>query len=118
MSHSRFKDLVAYRLSREISDQLREAALEWSSFDQWSLGIQVVRAADSVGANLAEALGRWHAPDQRRLLYIARGSLFELEHWVDTAAARGLLLGTDYEQRIAELARTLNGLIRARVPGA
>ena len=69
----------------------------------------MVRAADSVGANIAEAAGRWHTPDRRRLLIVARGSLYETEHWLTRAQARGLELpDTDLQ----ELARTLHGLIR------
>jgi len=71
-----------------------------------------VRAADSVGANIAEARGRWHRPDQRRLLYVARGSLHELEHWAELALERGLL-PAETSRAIPELARTLNGLIKA-----
>jgi four helix bundle protein len=68
-----------------------------------------------VGANIAEAQGRWHRPDQRRLLYVARGSLYELEHWVEVAEERELL-PAEASKAIPELARTLNGLINNR-PG-
>jgi four helix bundle protein len=30
----------------------------WSSFDRWTVGQQMVRSADSIGANIAEAAGR------------------------------------------------------------
>jgi four helix bundle protein len=66
-----------------------------------------------VGANIAEATGRWHQRDQRRFLFIARGSLFETEHWVAYCEQRGLLaLGT--ANRIDEISRLLNGLINKR----
>jgi four helix bundle protein len=77
------------------------------------MGIQMVRAADSIGANIAEAQGRWHRQEQRRFLYIARGSLYELEHWVELAQERGLL-PAEASTAISELARTLNGLIKNR----
>ncbi len=108
---SAFRDLVAYRLSVEIADDMHATVARWSSFDRWSLGVELVRAADSVGANIAEAMGRWHVPDRRRLLFIARGSLHETEHWILRAEARGLLEpGTN--DRLGEVARALNGLIR------
>jgi four helix bundle protein len=65
-----------------------------------------------VGANIAEGLGRWHKPDRRRLLMIARGSLYELEHWLMRAHARGLT-NDIFEGRVNEAARTLNGLIKS-----
>jgi four helix bundle protein len=70
-----------------------------------------MRAADSVGANIAEAAGRWHTADKRRLLMIARGSLNELEHWILTAERSGLLTPGTVE-RVDPVARALNGLIR------
>ena len=112
MGGSRFNDLVAYQAARELADGLRLQVLDWNSFDRWSMGIQLVRAADSVGANIAEAFGRATTADVRRLLHIARGSAFETEHWISCAAARGLLDATASEARLRELIRTLNGLIQ------
>jgi four helix bundle protein len=48
-----------------------------------------------------------------RLLFIARGSLHELEHWIALAQERGLL-ASDAGDQLPELARTLSGLIRKR----
>ena len=75
----------------------------------------MVRAADSVGANLAEAMGRHHTSDKRRLLHIARGSLYETEHWASPAYERGLL-DDDFGNLIERVAKTLNGLIRRTNP--
>jgi four helix bundle protein len=72
----------------------------------------MLRAADSVGANIAEAHGRDTYPDRRRQLYIARGSAFELEHWLTTAEARGLPVPEGASGEAARLSRMLNGLAR------
>jgi four helix bundle protein len=77
--------------------------------------MQLVRAADSIGANIAEATGRWHEADKRRLLVIARGSLYETEHWLVRAATRNLVMES-YDARIAEIARMLSGLITRPSP--
>jgi four helix bundle protein len=116
VANSRFKDLIAYRLAREVADEACARTREWDSFDRWSTGIQLVRAADSIGANIAEAFGRDSTPDTRWLPLIARGSLFETEHWLDVAADRGLFDRGSFDARIQELARTLNGLIRRPGP--
>jgi four helix bundle protein len=85
----------------------------WPAFDRWTVGIRMMRALDSIGANIAEAAGRWHRADERRFLLIARGSLCESEHWLLCAEERGLLpVGSS--DRLQETARTLNGLIRRR----
>jgi four helix bundle protein len=112
---SRFRRLTAYRLAIELADELHMAIGQWDSFDRWSLGMQLMRAVDSVGANIAEAAGRFHVPDRRRLLVIARGSLYETEHWVSRAHARGLLK-SETDARLSECARALNGLIKRPAP--
>jgi four helix bundle protein len=112
---SEFRRLRAYELAFLLARDLNEAVYRWQKFERWSLGIQLMRAADSIGANIAEATGRWHVADQRRVLYLARGSLYETEHWIHVAKDRGLL-AEDADAQIAELARTLTGLIRKREP--
>ena len=105
-----FLNLRVYVLAAEIADSLHHEVASWPSFERWTLGSQLVRAADSIAANIAEAAGRWHGPDKRRLLVIARGSLYETQHWLARAAARGLNAGGQ-EQRLEDVARMLSGLI-------
>jgi four helix bundle protein len=116
MATTGFRNLLAYRLAVEIADDLHGAVGRWSSLDHWTVGIQLLRAADSIGANIAESAGRWHTPDRRRLLFIARGSLYEAEHWILRAQNRALL-ADGYVRRLDEVARALNGLIKKPTPG-
>ncbi len=113
MPGSDFRDLVAYRLAAAVGNDIYEEVVRWEKFPRWTLGIQLVRSLDSVAANIAEAegRGRQHPADRRRLLLVARGSLYEAEHWMLQAEARGLL-PEDSSKRLNELARTLNGLVR------
>jgi four helix bundle protein len=108
---SGFRDLAAYRLAFSLALELRNAVEHWPLLDRQTAGPQLIRAATSVCANIAEASGRWHERDRRRFLWIARGSLHETEHWIAYAEARGLLASGTSKQ-IPEIARTLNGLIR------
>src|SRR5207248_7356528 len=85
-----FRDLAVYRKAAAFAAEIHESVSHWDSFDRWTVGIQLVRSVDSIGANIAEALGRRGNADQRRLLFIARGSAFETEHWIDVATDRGL----------------------------
>jgi four helix bundle protein len=112
---SSFRNLDVYNRAVELADELHDEVIKWPSVELWSIGIQLLRAVDSIGANIAEGLGRWHEPDRRRLLIIARGSLFETEHWLLRAEARGLAApGT--HNRLDAIARPLSGLIRREVP--
>jgi four helix bundle protein len=95
----------------EIARDARAAVLTWDRFDRWSLGLQLIRAIESVGANIAESEGRWHPKDKRRLLFIARGSLYEAEHWLERAGDSGLACPESAPQ-MKELARLLNWMIK------
>ena len=67
MGGSSFRDLRAYRDAVALADAVHAEVLGWDSFERWSTGLQLVRSVDSVGANIAEAVGRWHEADKRRI---------------------------------------------------
>ena len=106
------RDLRAYQLALELAAELHALTSRWASYERWSIGIQLFRAAGSVGANIAEAEGRWHAKDRVRFLLVARGSLYEVRHWADLAKRAGLLAEEQFNEQLDELGRITNGLIR------
>ncbi|HEY2603870.1 MAG TPA: four helix bundle protein [Thermoleophilaceae bacterium] len=108
---SDFQRLRVYRLAVTLADEIYESVARWPVGARASFGSQLIRAADSIGANIAEASGRYHPADRRRLLVIARGSLHETEHWMNRAETRGVLPRGSTEQ-LEEIARLLNGLIK------
>lgn len=112
---SSFHGLTVYKLAAALGDELYAVVMRWPRSQRFVLGDQLVRAADSVGANIAEGVGRWYPQERRRLLYIARGSLYEMEHWVARAEARGMLEPGRLEV-IDEIGKALNGLIRQPAP--
>ena len=113
MRGARHRNFTAYRLAACLADEIYEEVSRWDKFPAWTVGAQVVRAADSIGANIAEGLGRGTLQDQRRFFLMARGPLLETEHWLERAAVRGLPLSTPFVAKTEELGRVLNGLIRA-----
>ena len=112
-----FTELEAYRSAVRVAEFLYPRVRRWQGFERSTIGLQLVRAAESVGANIAEAMGRWHAADQQRLLIIARGSLLEAAHWVRRAQRLGLLTD-EVDQLLDKTGRALNGLINVRRPKA
>jgi four helix bundle protein len=109
-----FRGLAAYQRARALARDMYAATAAWPWFDRRTLGIQLVKSADSIAANIAEGTGRWHEKDKRRLFVTARGSLRETEHWILCAEERGLLPdGTS--KRIDDISRPLNGLIKAKL---
>jgi four helix bundle protein len=108
---SGFHELRVYRLAVDLADETYESVVRWPATPKRAFGFQLIRSADSIAANIAEATGRWQVADRRRLLVIARGSLHETEHWMNRAEKRGRLPHGSPE-RLEEIARLLNGLIK------
>jgi four helix bundle protein len=113
MESASFEQLDVYRLAAELADEIRPLVRHWETADLWSVGIQMIRAADSIGANIAEAYGRGTRPDQARFLFMARGSAYELQHWLARAHATGLACPAGAEDRAKRIGQMLNGLIRS-----
>ena len=70
-------ELDVYRLAEDLSD------LIWSAYDAWdykaqhTLGVQVIRASDSIAANIAEGYGRFSPADRKKFFLYASGSFEE-----------------------------------------
>ena len=82
---------------------------------------QMVRAADSIGANIAEGAGRGSFQDNRRFVKIARGSLNETRHWLRRAYRRALLSEAQVKgmkSLVDELGPRLNAYLKSIGPPA
>jgi four helix bundle protein len=116
MARTNFEKLRVYRLSERLADDLWKIATGWSYFDRDTVGKQLVRAGDSIGANIAEGTGRGTFMDNRRFVRMARGSLNETKHWLRRAHKRGLLTTAqtnNLKPMIDELAPTLNAYLKS-----
>jgi len=70
-------DLQIYRLSMEIGEKIWMLINNWHYFEKDTIGKQLVKAADSISANISEGFGRYFYKDERQFCYYSRGSLFE-----------------------------------------
>ena len=91
MARPAFQKLRIYRLAEDLSDAVWDLVLPWAIFAKDTTGKQLVRSADSIGANIAEGVGRGACPDQQRFVRIARGSLNETIHFLRRAYRRKLI---------------------------
>lgn len=89
-----------YRLAEELADSVWNIVARWPRFARDTLGKQLVRSSDSIGANIAEGCGRGSYLDNRRFVYIARGSLYESKHLLRLAFRRSLLAPGDVEKLV------------------
>lgn len=119
MATVRFQELLVYQLAEQLSDEIWDVVSGWSVFAKDTVGKQLVRSADSIGANIAEGCGRQSFQDNRRIIRIARGSMNETQHWLRRAYRRKLLT-LDQVKRIqtitANLAPKLNAYLRSIGP--
>jgi four helix bundle protein len=55
---NRIEDLEVYNLSEAFGDRIWYLVAKWEYFAKDTLGKQIVRSSDSIGANIAEGFGR------------------------------------------------------------
>ncbi len=106
-----FEDLRVLRAAEAVADEMWQQVIKWDEFAREVVGKQLTRAVDSIGANIAEAYGRFHYGEKIQFLYYSRGSLFETKYWLNRALARELLPPDEVKKYAAELtdiARQLN----------
>ena len=116
MTRTNFEKLRVYRLSEELADRVWGIVLGWNNLARDTVGKQLIRAADSIGANISEGIGRGTFIDNRRFVRIARGSLNETKHWLRRAYKRQLLSSkqiNSLKPLTDELAPTLNAYLKS-----
>lgn len=109
-----FEDLDVYRLAEDLGDQIWNIVSSWPNFPRNSLGYQLVKSADSIGANIAEGFGRFHFAENKQFVRISRGSLYETRHWLRRAYKRDLLKEKEIKgllKLLEELTPRLNAYI-------
>ncbi len=119
MSSGRFEDLEVYQLAERLGNEVWAVVQKWPTFAKDTIGRQIVRAVDSIGANIAEGLGRGSYQDNRRFVRTARASLNETRHWLRQAYERRLLTNESVRQikpLLEELAPRLNAYLRSIGP--
>ena len=75
-----YRQLVAWQKADDLAVQLYSIAKRLSRDDHW-LADQIRRAAVSAPANIAEGYDRKSLKEYMQALYIARGSLAEVEYY-------------------------------------
>lgn len=55
MERTNFEKLQGYQLSEKLADSVWNIVIKWDSFAKDTVGKQIVRAVDSIGANISEA---------------------------------------------------------------
>ena len=116
MERTSFEKLRIYQLAEQLADRIWSVTVQWDRYARDTVGRQIVRSADSIGANIAEGIGRGTPGDNHRFVRTARGSLNETKHWLPRAYKRNLPSKAAVEEIkpvIEELAPKLNSYLRS-----
>jgi four helix bundle protein len=111
-----FRKLVAWQKADDLVVRVYQATESFPSHEQFGLTSQMRRAVVSVAANIAEVCGRHTLKDFRRFLYLARGSLNEVEYFIHLATRLDYFSESKTRSVMAhchETGRVLQGLINS-----
>lgn len=113
---TKFEKLRVYQMSENLADEIWKIVVDWNNLAKDTVGKQLIRSTDSIGANIAEGEGRGTHLDNKRFVRIARGSLQETQHWLRRAYRRHLITKEQVElvgPIIDELGPSLNAYLRS-----
>jgi hypothetical protein len=57
MLKTHFENIQIYQLAEKLSDEVWAIVIGWEPFARNTIGAQLVRSTDSIGANIAEVVG-------------------------------------------------------------
>lgn len=100
-----FKDLEIYQLTEKLPRQ-----------EKYIIRDQLIRAVTSIGANIAEGFGRDTTKEFIKFLYNSRGSLMEVEHFLNLSIELNYLKSEEIEEienKCNILGIKINNLIRS-----
>ena len=110
-----FRNLLVWQKAHKVVLRTYAACAQLQRPGTYSLHNQVLRAAISVPANIAEGCGRAGDRDFRRFLRHSLGSACELEYYLLLLCDLGLAKGSivkEIGRDTVEVKRMLGGLIR------
>ncbi len=99
----KLEELRVYQLSMTLAEEVWEIVIKWDHFAKDVVGKQLIKAVDSVAANLSEGFGRFFYKEERQFCYYSRGSLYETKTWLTKASNRKLVKDEDFEKFMKDI---------------
>jgi four helix bundle protein len=118
MAFRSYEELRVFQMAEQLADEVWQVVRKWKQFERSTLGAQLITAADSIGANIAEGAGRGTDKENQRFIRISRGSLNETKFWLRRAEARKIVRQDEIhhvKQLIDQLAPSLNAYLQSYV---
>ena len=111
-----YKELRVWQKSYELCVKIYKITAKFPNEEKFGLTSQIKRSAVSIPSNIAEGYGRKTTADYIRMLYIAYGSVCELETQMLLAGDLGFVDMSETESTksdISEIERMLKALIKS-----
>ncbi len=83
--------LEVYDIAEKFSNAIWDIVIHWDYFEKDTIGKQLVRAADSISANIAEGYGRYFYKESKQFYFYSRGSILEAKSWLSKCLRRKLI---------------------------
>lgn len=115
------KDLEVWRLSMALAKSIYRLTDQFPKKEEYRITSQLIRAAISIPANIAEGNSRGTRKDYAHFVSIARGSAAELETLLILAREVGFAAPETFTQAESETVRVgqmLNALRRSLTPSS
>ena len=90
-----YKDLSVWKLGMDLVIEIYKVTMKFPKEELFGLVSQMRRAAVSIPSNIAEGSGRRNTKEYIQFLYIAKGSLLELETQMEIASRLNYIENTD-----------------------
>lgn len=108
------KDLTVYKTSIDLVAAVYQLSQNFPDGEKFGLTSQIKRAAVSVPSNISEGAARNSKKEFDRFLYIALGSLAEIETQLEIANQLGFISDqTEIEEKIIYIRRMVLKLIQS-----
>ena len=110
-----FEDLDVWKACRELRRIVFRLTKTFPQEERFRLGGQMISAAISSTANIAEGYGRYHYQENIQFCRQSRGSLYELLDHLTSAFDLGYIDEsnlTKHREAVLESVKLLNGYIR------
>ena len=108
-----YKDLIIWQKSIDLVVEIYETLKRFPREELYGLSDQIKRSAVSVPSNIAEGQSRQHTAEFRQFLYIALGSLAELDTQLIIVNRLGYIDSKDNKlltTRVLELRKMVSSL--------
>jgi four helix bundle protein len=111
-----FRQLVVWQKAYDLSLEVYILTRTFPKSETYGIISQLQRAVVSIPANIAEGYERNHRKEYLQFLFIAKGSLGEVETYILLAKDLGYLKDADYaviDEKRKTVSRLLKGLIKS-----